>query len=122
MKYTRLPTEIEAVKWDGVSFDEEPKWLLDALRLGPENADVVLFGQIQRRGTALRIGTFEGTMTATAGDYVVLGIKGELYSNKPDVFAINYAKSSEFAERMAAYVRSPSPTPPEPDEPSFGGG
>lgn len=34
----------------------------------------------------LRIQTLEGEMTATLGDYIIKGVKGEFYPCKPDIF------------------------------------
>ncbi len=36
------------------------------------------------------ISTLEGTMTASAGDWIIRGVKGELYPCKPDIFAATY--------------------------------
>jgi hypothetical protein len=38
----------------------------------------------------LRIYTLEGTMTASVGDYIIKGVKGEFYPCKPDIFAETY--------------------------------
>ena len=40
------------------------------------------------------IDTLEGTMRADAGDYVVRGVRGEMYPVKPGIFAETY----EFVE------------------------
>lgn len=36
------------------------------------------------------IKTLEGTMTASPGDYIITGIKGEKYPCKPDIFEKTY--------------------------------
>ena len=38
----------------------------------------------------LRIDTLEGTMKASAGDYVVRGVSGGFYPCKPDIFDATY--------------------------------
>lgn len=38
----------------------------------------------------LHIKTLEGTMTAELDDWIICGVKGELYPCKPDVFAQTY--------------------------------
>jgi hypothetical protein len=38
----------------------------------------------------LDIPTREGMMTASAGDWIIRGIQGELYPCKPDIFAATY--------------------------------
>ena len=37
-----------------------------------------------------QIDTLEGKMTASVGDYIIKGIKGEFYACKPDVFEQTY--------------------------------
>jgi hypothetical protein len=39
---------------------------------------------------ALEIDTLEGTMRGEVGDWIIKGVKGELYPCKPDVFATTY--------------------------------
>lgn len=41
-------------------------------------------------GGKIAIMTLEGTMSASAGDYVIRGVKGEFYPCKPDIFAATY--------------------------------
>lgn len=38
----------------------------------------------------LTIATLEGIHTASAGDWIIKGIKGEFYPCKPDIFAATY--------------------------------
>ena len=38
----------------------------------------------------LRIDTLEGTMIASAGDWVIRGVQGEHYPCKPDIFSATY--------------------------------
>ena len=38
----------------------------------------------------LEIETLEGTMKADEGDWIIRGVKGELYPCKPDVFDMTY--------------------------------
>lgn len=38
------------------------------------------------------IQTLEGTMGAEIGDWIIKGVKGELYPCKPDIFAATYEK------------------------------
>ena len=38
----------------------------------------------------IAIGTLEGVMLASPGDWIVRGIKGEFYPCKPDIFAATY--------------------------------
>ena len=43
----------------------------------------------------LEIETLEGTMKADKGDWIIRGVKGELYPCKPDVFEMTYEKVKE---------------------------
>jgi hypothetical protein len=38
----------------------------------------------------LNIPTLEGLMTAQQGDWIIRGVKGELYPCKPDIFEASY--------------------------------
>ena len=41
----------------------------------------------------VEIHTLEGTMTAGVGDWIIRGVKGELYPCKPDIFDATYEKA-----------------------------
>lgn len=38
----------------------------------------------------IQIPTLEGTMTASLGDWIIRGVKGEFYPCKPDIFEATY--------------------------------
>ena len=38
----------------------------------------------------MRIQTLEGVMTASIGDWIIKGVKGEFYPCRPDIFAETY--------------------------------
>ena len=40
----------------------------------------------------IEIETLEGTMKANKGDFIIRGVKGELYPCKPDIFYETYDK------------------------------
>lgn len=77
-KFRKKPVEIEAVRWTGENHDE-------VAALGTINR-----GSIQRKDRALPIRTPEGEMLANVGDWIIRGVKGELYPCKPDIFATTY--------------------------------
>ena len=82
MKYRKKPVVIEAVQVppEGESFsDEEQDWLFQSDRDFDNGGDGSLY-----------IHTLEGTMTAEPGDWVIKGVKGELYPCKPDIFEATY--------------------------------
>lgn len=76
MKFRKKPVVIEA--WRVGSFDPAPEWLTASPNVyGPHNS-------------YLEIKTLEGTMRADHGDWVIRGVKGEIYPCKPDIFAATY--------------------------------
>ena len=77
-KFRKKPVVIEAIQH----------------RTGQQYADFipeVLSGQVRYRedGTML-INTLEGALIAQPGDWIIRGVKGELYPCKPDIFAATY--------------------------------
>lgn len=79
-KYRKKPVVIDAEIWDGRSDAR----IVEMMRARDcRNA-------ISRQGRDLLIGTLEGVMTASPGDYVICGVKGELYPCKPDIFLATY--------------------------------
>lgn len=80
MKYRKKPIVIDAVLWEGSVKAEQ------AIRKLAEGAGSVFFYQNQTIG----IDTLEGTMLASLGDWIIRGIKGEIYPCKPDIFEATY--------------------------------
>lgn len=84
--YRKKPVVIEAFKWTGgPDQTEDPEWVCDAIRAG----DV----RFKHEGTpevVLLIDTLEGTHIANQGDWIIRGVKGELYPCKPDIFEMTY--------------------------------
>lgn len=94
MKFRKKPVVIEA--WqvhpaDGQTRELPPQWLLDPLIAGTRKGQQ-LVGDVCPRadGNGLDIYTLEGVMHAATGDWVIRGVKGELYPCKPDIFAATY--------------------------------
>ncbi len=93
MKYVKRPVHVEAVKWTGSNKDE----ILDHMRVAEFQAEF--------QDDVVRITTLEGVMTAQVGDYIIKGVKGELYPCKPDIFEETYDKVGDFKDRLDAEVR-----------------
>lgn len=77
-KFRKKPVVIEAVRWTGENYDD-----LDAIGCFQR-------GSIRRVDGGLPIRTLEGEMVASVGDWIIRGIKGELYPCKPDIFDATY--------------------------------
>jgi hypothetical protein len=76
-KFRKKPVVIEAVHYTG----EFPLGFLGdderVTRMGDDSG-------------AIGIVTLEGTMRANVGDWIIRGVKGELYPCKPDIFEATY--------------------------------
>ena len=83
-KYRKKSVVVEAVQYDGTE-----KSLLKIMQLQSRKPN-----WIRVDAGDLLIPTLEGVMRATVGDYIILGVKGELYPCKPDVFEKTYEPES----------------------------
>lgn len=91
MKFRKKPVEVEAVQWDGeILIGGAPEWIA-AVGEDLEQAPVTVEdGRVAFHGDRLFIGTKEGTMCASPGDWIIKGTAGELYPCKPEIFANIY--------------------------------
>jgi len=87
MEYRKKPIVIEAVLWDGSTVSEVTEWISKSIETPSGEA-----GYSVRVGNEIHITTLEGLMIASAGDYIIRGIKGEIYPCKPDIFELTYEK------------------------------
>jgi hypothetical protein len=89
MKFRKKPVVIEAVQhWNNIDKFEEvnhpiPVWVLKA----------VFDKIIVTIGPDTFIHTLEGNMKVSDGDWIIKGVKGELYPCKPDIFEQTYEKA-----------------------------
>jgi hypothetical protein len=86
MRYRKKPIVIEAIELTEANRDEVAfwcggRWVEAPLR--PRN-------NMEDYATGLYIGTLEGGIHASIGDFVIRGVKGEFYPCKPDIFAATY--------------------------------
>ena len=86
MKFRKKPVVVEAVQWSR-NVDEMRAFC----------GDVALF-EFSESGPHLSIRTLEGTMDANPGDWIIRGVKGELYPCKPDIFAATYMDAEQLYE------------------------
>lgn len=80
MKYRKRPVVIDAIHFLGENWQEVMQWV----------SDHTTDRKVTFTGDTLTIGTLEGVMTATPGDYIIRGVQGEIYPCKPDIFAKTY--------------------------------
>ena len=86
MKFHKKPVVIEAVQWSGANVQELSNWLAGF----PECAKCVARFDYTSQPPTVLIPTLEGTMTASAGDWVIRDVKGAFYPCKPDIFEATY--------------------------------
>jgi hypothetical protein len=79
-KYRKRPVVIEAVQWNGGNINE----VWDAF--GAER----IYGPTEANPSWIVISTLEGDMRADVGDWIIRGVKGELYPCRNDVFTETY--------------------------------
>ena len=85
-QYRKKPVVIDAYQFHNrVGPDDRPEWIIKALDEG-----LVDFTQPRDTPAFLTIPTLEGTMRADVGDWIIRGVKGELYPCKPDIFEATY--------------------------------
>lgn len=94
MKFRKKPVEVEAfqmTKERRMDNSEWPNWLNQAWNKA-EGEPGALFRQNMDAPLPdlLCIGTLEGVHLVDFGDWIIRGVKGELYPCKPDIFAITY--------------------------------
>lgn len=94
MKYRKKPVEVEAFRYDGdlIGSDGKPNvpdWAMKAYDTG-----VMYYDSVDEDSppVELYISTLEGVQHAAIGDYIVRGVKGELYPVKPEIFRMTYER------------------------------
>lgn len=86
MKFRKRPLVISAIRWSGTNVDEVLGFVGDLSKLPEDGVNVHRgIGHCVQLGT-LDIPTLEGIMTASPGDWIIRGVKGEIYPCKPDIF------------------------------------
>ena len=94
MKYKKKPIVVEAFCWTGdENQTEDPTWLAEMIKAGTCEVlmeEICYLGMPLNPRICLAIKTLEGIHYALPGDYIIRGIKGEVYPCKPDVFKQTY--------------------------------
>ena len=79
--FRKKPVVIEAIKWTGENADEVQAFLHN-------DHNHAAHGWV--KGRHVEIGTLEGLMVASIGDWIIKGVKDEFYPCKPDIFEQTY--------------------------------
>lgn len=87
MKYRKKPVEVDAFIF---GYGDFPQWFWDAIRDG-----VVTVFDADAPFIYADIKTLEGVMHAMNGEYIIRGVRGEIYPCKPDIFLETYEKVGE---------------------------
>ena len=88
MKYVKKPIVVEAFQWTGDNAPGEfPDWFRAAVII---NKVVFVKSNFTGRSICMNIQTLEGTMLAIPGDYLIQGVKGEIYPCRKDIFELTY--------------------------------
>lgn len=82
-RFRKRPVEVEAVR-----ITDDPADITAFLHQREEDATDAVF-QDPASGD-LHIATLEGVMRARAGDWIVRGVRGELYPVRDDIFEATY--------------------------------
>ena len=81
-KYKKKPVIIEAIQ-----FVDDAKRITEISDFVGEGLSI---DYSKKEKPVLKIKTLEGVMTASEGDYIIKGVKGEFYPCKPDIFDNTY--------------------------------
>lgn len=87
MKFRKKPIVIEAVRFNGTNHAEVFAFCPDASNARGLATD------LNAVSNSLWIKTLEGGHTASEGDWIIKGAKGEFYPCKPDIFTATYEQA-----------------------------
>lgn len=85
MKYRKKPVVIEAFQFDGDFKDSHEKYYVPDWAVKAVEAEILFF-----EAWELYVRTLEGTQSVPVGNYIIQGVKGEIYSCDPEIFEMTY--------------------------------
>lgn len=100
MKFRKKPVVVEAVQWTGQAIEGLPEWCGDV-------------SHITLPVHHVNINTLEGTMSCHLNDWIIRGVKGEIYPCKPDIFEMTYEPVKLDTMAVALEVARKSQTDPD---------
>ena len=97
MRFRKKPVVIEAWQWptqeiptvetEDHPLTDAPDWIQDALKTPVVEPGSIYFYSMSR---CWAVKTLEGHHVIDPGDWIIRGVKGELYPCKPDIFQMTY--------------------------------
>lgn len=93
LKFRKKPVVIEAFQMTEerrASNADWPEWMRRAWQLDRETPGSLYPTEEGTGDGTLSIGTLEGQHLVSWGDWIIQGVKGELYPCKPDIFEATY--------------------------------
>ncbi len=97
MKYRKKPIVIEAFQMTPEAMASNvdwPNWAHEAWNKDPQEGGLWC-DEYGGAGQKYWCGTLEGVHIVSPNDYLIKGIKGEIYPCKPDIFEATYEKAEE---------------------------
>lgn len=91
LRYRKRPIEVDAFLWgSGGSF---PDWVITALKKRP--LDV---GSVFCRNHQWWVATLEGCLVLSDDDWIIRGVRGELYPVRDDIFRATYEQVETYEQ------------------------
>jgi hypothetical protein len=84
-QYRKKPVVVEAFMLKG-DLSDERDWFEPAYYESASEEDVLVYFD----DGSVSIKMLEGTMVARVGDWIIRGVRGEIYPCKPDIFEATY--------------------------------
>ncbi|VIF97035.1 gp9 [Clostridioides difficile] len=99
-RFVKKAIEVEAFR---LGYDTLPKWFIENDRVCNFMEEKCINGHV-----SCDLKTLEGTMRANKGDYIIQGVKGEVYPCKADIFEMTYEKVEYTAtiENLTNYAKN----------------
>lgn len=83
MKAIKKPVVVDVFKYDGSNISDAFMW---SVNLPNKDKKTKLIA----KGFDLYVDTLEGEMLVSCGNYIICGVRGELYSCEPNIFKETY--------------------------------
>lgn len=118
LKYRKKPVVVEAFQMTPerrIDNRDWPSWLNEAWNLGRGECGSLYPTVEGAGGGTVSIATLEGEHLVSFGDWIIRGIKGELYPCKPDIFDATYTAATDQPAAPADPIGPLSPDRPQVD-------